>query len=73
MLNQQAIDSNRIHMNRMTQEMIHTINILTDFNDNIPVLSQMFPEIEADMDLVSPYVDYEIKKILKDIIHNEKL
>lgn len=60
-------------MDKTTQEMMNLVNILVKFNDNLPDLVELFPESELDIDLLMPYVDYEIKKMLKDIIHNEKL
>ena len=60
-------------MDRTTQEMMNCVNILIKFIDNLPELAEQFPESENDIDILMPYVDYEIKKILKDIIHNEKL
>jgi hypothetical protein len=60
-------------MDKTTQEMINSVNILMAFNDNLPALLEMFPDIDPDIDLISPYIDYEIKKTLKDIIHIERL
>jgi len=60
-------------MNRITQEMMDALNTLIQFNDNIPVVLELFPETESDIVLIESYLNYEIKKILKDIIHSEKL
>ena len=60
-------------MDKTTMDMMHSVNTLMKFNDNLPDLVGLFPESEKDVDLLMPYVDYEIKKILKDIIHIEKL
>lgn len=60
-------------MNRMTHEMIGALNDLMQFNDNIPVILELYPETDSDIVLIESYVNYEIKKILKDIIHSEKL
>lgn len=73
MLNLRVIDSNRMCMNRTTQEMMNLINTLMTLNDNLPVIEQQFPDSAKDVDLMMTYVDYEIKKSLKDIIHNERL
>ena len=53
--------------------MIDLINTLVKFNDNIPCLFEQYPESEIDLNVIIPYVDYEIKKTLKDIIHKERL
>lgn len=60
-------------MDKMTQHMIDLINTLVKFNDNIPCLFEQYPESEIDLNVIIPYVDYEIKKTLKDIIHKERL
>ncbi len=60
-------------MDKATHELINLINILIKFNDNVPNLIDQFPDSEIDIDLIIPYIDYEIKKTLKDIIHIEKL
>jgi hypothetical protein len=60
-------------MDRTTQEMIDLVNILLKFNDNLPCLFELYPESEMDINVIIPYVDYEIKKTLKDIIHIERL
>ena len=60
-------------MDRTTREMIDLINSLIKFNDNLTDLLDQFPESEADIDILMPYVDYEIKKTLKDIITIERL
>jgi molybdopterin-guanine dinucleotide biosynthesis protein len=57
----------------MTHEMIGALNDLMQFNDNIPVILELYPETDSDIVLIESYVNYEIKKILKDIIHSEKL
>jgi len=74
MLPLQVIDFNReVYMDKTTIEMMYSVNVLIKFNNNLPDLLELFPESEKDVDLLMPYVDYEIKKILKDIIHIEKL
>ena len=60
-------------MNKTTQETVQAINILIEFRDNIPHLIKNIPETKEDLDLLKSYVDYEIKKTLKDIIHIERL
>jgi hypothetical protein len=60
-------------MNKRTQETIFLINELIKFNDNLVSLPELMPIIENDVDLISPYVDFEIQKALKDIIHTERL
>lgn len=60
-------------MNRMTQELMDSVNTLIEFNDNILSLSKKFPESKADLELLKSYAEYEIKKTLKDIVHLEKL
>lgn len=60
-------------MDKTTQEMIDLVNSLLKFNDNLPSLLEQYPESEMDIDVLIPYVDYEIKKTLKDIIHKERL
>ena len=60
-------------MDRTTQEMINRINSLITFNDNLLSLCEQYPESESDVDTLMPYVDHEIKKTLKDIIHIERL
>lgn len=74
MLNQQVIGSNkRIEMNKMTQEVMDSVNTLVKFRGSIPNLLTMFPETKNDLEIIKPYIDYEIQKILKDIIHIERL
>lgn len=60
-------------MDKTTQEMINRVNILLTFNDNILGLCEKYPESEIDIDTLIPFVNYEIKKTLKDIIHIERL
>lgn len=60
-------------MNKITQEVIDSINVLVKFHDNMPSLLNNFPEAEEDIQLLESYVSYEIKKTLKDIIHIERL
>ena len=60
-------------MNKITQEVMKSVNILVTFYDSMPYLLDKFPDAEEDLDLLRSYVDYEIKKTLKDIIHIEKL
>ncbi len=60
-------------MNKITQEVMASINVLIEFHDNMPHLLKKFPETKEDLDLLKSYVDYEIKKTLKDIIHIERL
>jgi hypothetical protein len=62
-----------MYMDRTTREMIDLVNSLIKFNDNLPDLLDQFPESEEDIDVLMPYVDYEIKKALKDIITIERL
>ncbi len=60
-------------MNKTTQEVMDSVNILIEFNDNIPHLLKKFPDAKEDIELLKSFVDYEIKKTLKDIIHIERL
>lgn len=60
-------------MNRNTQDSLNSINILVEFYKNIGYLDDNFIEIGHDIDLLNSYVEYEIKKTLKDVIHTEKL
>lgn len=60
-------------MDKMTQELMDSINVLVEFNDNIPTLLSSFPESEDDIETIGSYITYEIKKTLKDIIHIERL
>lgn len=60
-------------MNKMTQEVMDSINVLIQFNDNVPHLLKKFPEATEDIEILKSYVSYEIKKTLKDIIHIERL
>ena len=50
-----------------------SLNILITFHDNIPHLLHKLPETREDLEILKSYVDYEIKKTLKDIIHIERL
>lgn len=60
-------------MNRQTQDLMGSINILKEFYENIPVLAKKFPESKEDLELLKSYVEYEIGKTIKDIIHFERL
>jgi hypothetical protein len=60
-------------MNKMTQEVMESINVLIQFSDNMPYLLKKFPESTEDIEILKSYVAYEIKKTLKDIIHIERL
>jgi hypothetical protein len=60
-------------MNKTTQEVMDSVNVLIKFFDNMPILLDNFPESEQDLQLLESYVEYEIKKTLKDIIHIERL
>ena len=60
-------------MNKTTEEIINSINVLVKFNENMAHIMAKFPEIENDIDLLKSYVSYEIKKTLRDIIHIERL
>ncbi len=60
-------------MNKTTQEVMDSINILIKFYNNMPQLIKNFPESTEDIELLDSYVSYEIKKTLKDIIHIERL
>ncbi len=60
-------------MNKTTQEVMDSVNVLIEFNNNIPHLLTMFTQSEDDIHVLKSYVDYEIKKTLKDIIHIERL
>ena len=60
-------------MNKITQDVMDSINVLIRFHDNMPSLLDNFPEAEEDLQLLESYVNYEIKKTLKDIIHIERL
>jgi len=60
-------------VNKTTEEIMNSINVLVKFNDNMGHILDRFPEVENDIDLLRSYVSYEIKKILRDIIHIERL
>jgi hypothetical protein len=60
-------------MNKTTQEIMDSINILIKFYNNMPQLFKDFPESVQDLALLDEYISYEIKKTLKDIIHIERL
>jgi hypothetical protein len=60
-------------MNKTTQEVMDSVNILIEFNNNMPQLFKDFPESVQDLALLDEYISYEIKKTLKDIIHIERL
>lgn len=60
-------------MNKMTQEVMDSVNTLIKFRDGMLHVLKMFPETKDDLEVLKPYVDYEIKKTLKDIIHIERL
>jgi hypothetical protein len=60
-------------MNKTTQEMMDSVNVLIKFNDNIPHLLKKFPDSKEDIEILVSYVTYEIRKTLKDIIHIERL
>lgn len=60
-------------MNKITQDLMNAVNTLVKFQDNMPHIHKKFPDTNDDIDLLKSYVDYEIKKALKDIIHIERL
>lgn len=60
-------------MNKTTQELMKAVNILMEFYDNLPDINNKYSETTEDIDLLKSYMDYEIKKALKDIIHIERL
>jgi hypothetical protein len=60
-------------MNKTTQEVMGSINVLIEFYNNMPQLLKKFPESIEDITLLDSYISYEIKKTLKDIIHIERL
>lgn len=60
-------------MNKTTQSVMDSINSMTEFYNNIPLLLKNFPDAKDDIDLLAGYISYEIKKTLKDIIHIERL
>jgi hypothetical protein len=60
-------------MNKITQDVMDSVNALITFNDNIPELLKKFPESTEDIETLKSYVVYEIKKTLKDLIHIERL
>lgn len=60
-------------MNKITQDVMDSVNVLVDFHNNIPQLLKKFPESKEDISLLDAYVNYEIKKTLQDIIHIERL
>ncbi len=60
-------------MNKTTQEVMSSINILIEFYNNMPHLIKNFPESIEDIEVLDSYINYEIKKTLKDIIHIERL
>ncbi len=60
-------------MNKITQEIMDSVNILIEFHNNMPQLLKAFPDSKEDIALLDSYVNYEIKKTLKDIIHMERL
>lgn len=60
-------------MNKTTQDVMNSVNNLIEFYNNIPHMIKNFPEAKEDIELLTSYVNYEIKKTLKDIIHIERL
>lgn len=60
-------------MNKITQEVMDSVNVLVEFNKNISYLLDGFPESTEDIEALESYISYEIKKTLKDIIHIERL
>lgn len=60
-------------MNKTTQEVMESINVLVEFRHNIDHLLSAFPESSHDIEIIESYISYEIKKTLKDIIHIERL
>lgn len=60
-------------MNKITHEIMDLVNILIEFHNNIPQLLKTFPDSKEDISLLDSYVNYKIKKTLKDIIHMERL
>lgn len=72
-LNRQVIDSNRRLMNKTTQELMVSLNVLTNFMDNASSMMKKFSESKEDIELLKSFVEYEIKKTIKDIIHLERL
>jgi hypothetical protein len=60
-------------MNKTTQEVMESINVMIEFRNNIDHLLCNFPESGNDIEIIDSYLSYEIKKTLKDIIHIERL
>ena len=60
-------------MNKNTHETLNALNSLIELYKNIPYLDENFIEIDHDIDLLNSYIEYEIKKTLKDIIQIERL
>ncbi len=60
-------------MNRTTQELMVSLNVLVDFRENMVKIPKNIAETKDDIELLKSYVEYEIKKTLKDIVHIERL
>ncbi len=60
-------------MNKNTHEFIQIVNSLIEFYNNVPYMLDVFNDAHDDIDLVKEYVEYEIKKTLKDLVHLERL
>jgi len=60
-------------MNKTTQELMVSLNVLNGFMDNVPSMMKKFSESKEDIELLKSFVEYEIKKTVKDIIHLERL
>lgn len=58
-------------MNKTTQELMNAANTLVQFQNNFPYIR--CEDTKEDIDLLQSYLNYELKKILKDIIHVERL
>ncbi len=60
-------------MNRTTQELMDAVNTLVEFRENMVKIPKNISETKDDIDVLKSYVEYEIKKALKDILHIERL
>lgn len=60
-------------MNRTTQELMDAVNTLVEFRENMIKIPKNISETKDDIDVLKAYVEYEIKKALKDILHIERL
>lgn len=60
-------------MNRNTQELIIGLNALLDIELKLTERSKKSSAIKEDIVSLKAYIEYEINKTIKDIIHIERL